>query len=134
ERRLLVFQIAEHRVAEDDFAVARLIARSAARLGSGSRQIDQPAGITDWQGTEKDLVEDGEDGDVRADSKGERRERHCADKRGLEEGSERKGEIEHPCFALDGSSLSTVRSAVQLLRGSAPIRSVCHRYQEATKR
>ncbi len=68
EGRLHALEVAKHRVAEDLVAVARLIARVRAGLGTGRREVDQPIRLGHRQRLEEDLVETGKDRGVRADT------------------------------------------------------------------
>ena len=88
EDRLDLLQIAEHGVAEDRVAVARLAARLRSRLGPGRREIDQPAGLRHRHRLEQHLVETGENGRVGANPERERDDRDRRHERRLEQHAE----------------------------------------------
>ena len=95
EGRLHALEVAKHRVAEDFVAVARLIARMRARLGTGRRKVDQPIRLGHRQRLEEDLVETGKDRGVRADAERQRHNRDDRDERGLEERPEGELRVDH---------------------------------------
>ncbi len=92
ERQVRLLQVAEHRVAEDLVAVARLVARLGAGLRPRRPQVDEPIGILHRQLLEQDLVEQREDGGVRPDPERERQHGHGGDERRL--GERARGELQ----------------------------------------
>ena len=98
--RLHAFKVPEHRIAEDDIAVARLIARLRPRLGARRREIDQPGGGLNRERSKDELVEQRKDCRIRADSQGQRHDRDDRHKRALEECPDREFEVQHE--GIDG--------------------------------
>src|SRR5262249_54209331 len=95
EGRVRLLEIAEHRVAEYFVAIARLIARIAAVLRSGSREVDQPVRLRHRQRLEKDFIEQGVDRRIRADPEREGKYRDDRNERRFEQRSKRQLEIPH---------------------------------------
>ena len=92
---LRALEISEHRIAEDLFAVAGRPARRRPWLGPWRGQIDQRPRILDRQRPEQELVEQREDGGVRADSQGQRQDRHDGHERCFEQSAEGESQLSH---------------------------------------
>ncbi len=95
EHRLLALEIAEHRVAEHLIAVARLVARRGARLGSGGSQVHEAGRGVHRHRPEQQLVEDREDCRVRADPECQGGHGHGGDERRAGETPEGELQGEH---------------------------------------
>ena len=113
---LRLLEIAKHRVAEHLVAVARLVARVRAVLDARRREIDEALGLGDRQRPKQHLVEQREDGRVRADAECEREHRDDRDEGRLEERAEGESEVVH---------VGVVRCATKacfIIPASAPLR------------
>src|SRR5690606_5944526 len=88
-------EVGEHRIAEDLFAVARLVARSGAGPRARCGEVHQPLGVRDGQRLEEKLVEEREDRGVCSDTEGEREDRHERYERRLDERSEGELQVGH---------------------------------------
>jgi len=94
-----LLEVAEHRIVEDDIAVAGYIARVVAgRLAS--REVDQPSGIAHRQRPQQQLVEHGVNRGVRSDAERERQDGNERNERRLEERPERELEVSHGASSL----------------------------------
>ena len=89
KRRLLPFEVAEHRVAEDLVAPAGLAARLRPRLRAGRRQVDQPRRFLDRQRPQEELLEEREDRGIGPDAQGEGGNGDGGDERCAEERAHR---------------------------------------------
>ena len=92
---LPALEVAEHRVAEDGFAVPRVVARVRARLGSGRQQAHQPLGLRHGQRSKQQLVEQREDRRVRADAERQRDDRDDRDEGSSAEGAKGQPQMAH---------------------------------------
>jgi hypothetical protein len=102
EYRLRLLEIAVHRVTEHRVAVPRLVARLRAGLRPGRLEIHEPVGTRDGQGPQQHLVEEGEDGCIRADAERQRDDCNGGDEGRLEESPQ--GELDVHVGALDGNT------------------------------
>ena len=102
EYRLRPLEIPEHRVAEDLVAVSRLATPLRAGLGTRGREVDEPVWLQHRERTQQDLVEQREDGGVRADAERERNDRDAGDERRLEDCAEGQGDVSHPGSGPEG--------------------------------
>ncbi len=95
EDGLRLFEVTEHRVAEDLVAVARLVARVAARLGAGRREVHQLFRGTHRERPQQHLVEQREDGRRRPDPERQRDDGDHGDKGRAEQRAEGEFEVSH---------------------------------------
>jgi hypothetical protein len=95
EHGLLPLEVAVHRIAEDQVAVARLVARLRARLRSGRAEVDEPLRLGHGEGAEKHLVEEREDRRVRADAERQGEHGDGGDEGGLEQRTQRELQVPH---------------------------------------
>ena len=93
EDRLLLLEIAEHRVAEHRFTVPGLAAGIGTLPRSGRRQVDQLTRPLHRERTQQCLIEQREDRGVRADAKGKREDGDDRDERRLEETADGKLQV-----------------------------------------
>ena len=98
--RLHAFKVPEHRIAEDDIAVAGLVARLRTGLGAWRGEVDQPGGLLNRQRSKDELVEQRKDRRIRSDSQRQRHDGDDRHKRALEERPERELEVQHE--GIDG--------------------------------
>ena len=85
ERRLHALEIAKHRIAENRIAAPRLPARRRAVARARRDEIYKPVGFVHRQRSKKRLVEDREDGDIRADAERHRQDGNGGDDRSLQQ-------------------------------------------------
>ena len=95
EHRLHLLEIAEHRVAEDLVALARLVARVASGLGPRRREVHQLVGRLDRQRPQQHLVEQREDGGRRPDPERQRDDGDHGDKGCPEQRAEGEFQVTH---------------------------------------
>ena len=88
-------EVAEHRVAEDIVAVAGLIARVRAGLGTGRREVHQLVGSGTVSDSRSIWLKQREDRRIGADAERQRHDRDDRDKRGLEERPEGELRVDH---------------------------------------
>ena len=95
KRGLHALEVAEHRIAQHDVTVARLVAGLAAWLRAGRRQVHQPIGFLHRQRPQDELVELRKDGRVGAYAEPERDDGHDRDEGAFEEAPKRELEVRH---------------------------------------
>ncbi|HEY7284130.1 MAG TPA: hypothetical protein VH497_01715 [Vicinamibacterales bacterium] len=95
KRRLGFFEVAEHRITEHPVAVALLAARIRPGLRPRRPDVHEPVRFRHRQRTEQDLIEEREDGRVRADAERQRHDGHRRHERRLEQGPDRELDVRH---------------------------------------
>ena len=102
KRRVGLFEVAEHRIAQHLVAVAGLIARVRAGLRPGRSEIDEARRVGDRQRPAKHLIEEREDRRVRANAECERQHGDDRHEWRLEQRPERELEILHGRWTAGG--------------------------------